>query len=106
MILAAMMVRRMRSDANHGMNVNNDNKKYFKNYEDQNDKHLFACELHQLDVSSLHLTFNSEKEWRQLAQLGYLPRVGIQYHWQNKGYTNFNDFLMDLKQSKRKSIRQ
>lgn len=28
------------------------------------------------------------------------------YHWENKGYSTFEDFLSDLKQSKRKSIRQ
>ncbi|CAI5511514.1 unnamed protein product, partial [Closterium sp. Naga37s-1] len=33
-------------------------------------------------------------------------RMGMQYHWSNRGYGSFNDFLMDLKQSKRKTIRQ
>ncbi len=30
----------------------------------------------------------------------------VQYWWVNKGYTSFDDFLMHLRQSKRKNIRQ
>lgn len=32
--------------------------------------------------------------------------VITRYHWENRGYKTFDDFLSDLKQSKRKSIRQ
>ena len=60
----------------------------------------------QFAVSSLHLTFNTAEESNALAEVGYLQRSGIQYHWENRGYTTFEDFLADLKQSKRKNIRQ
>ena len=60
----------------------------------------------QFAVSSLHLTFNTADESEALADVGYLQRSGIQYHWENRGYTTFEDFLADLKQSKRKNIRQ
>jgi predicted N-acyltransferase len=30
----------------------------------------------------------------------------MQYHWKNRDYKNFDEFLMDMKQSKRKNIRQ
>lgn len=60
----------------------------------------------QFKVSSLHLTFNTPEESNTLAGVGYLQRSGIQYHWENRGYTTFEDFLADLKQSKRKNIRQ
>ena len=60
----------------------------------------------QFGVSSLHMTFNTADEANALAQLGYLQRSGIQYHWENRGYTTFEDFLADLRQSKRKNIRQ
>ena len=33
-------------------------------------------------------------------------QTGIQFHWHNMGFENFEDFLATLKQSKRKSIRQ
>ncbi|KAK9828324.1 hypothetical protein WJX74_008746 [Apatococcus lobatus] len=60
----------------------------------------------QMGVSSLHMTFNTEQEWQTLARVGFLKRNGIQYHWQNNGYSTFDDFLMDMKQSKRKNVRQ
>ncbi|KAK7263776.1 hypothetical protein RJT34_31373 [Clitoria ternatea] len=57
-------------------------------------------------VSSLHVTFPSESEWHKFTRKGFLPRIGMQYHWKNRNYKNFDDFLMDMKQSKRKNIRQ
>ncbi len=36
----------------------------------------------------------------------YLHRTGIQYHFQNKGYSTFEAYLADLRQSKRKAVRQ
>ncbi|KXZ42831.1 hypothetical protein GPECTOR_115g325 [Gonium pectorale] len=59
-----------------------------------------------LGVSGLHLTFTTASEWAALAELGFKQRLGIQFHWENAGYGSFDDFLADLKQSKRKSIRQ
>lgn len=35
-----------------------------------------------------------------------MQRTGIQYHWENPGYSTFEDFLSALKQPKRKNIRQ
>eukprot|EP00879_Flechtneria_rotunda_P004472 GHRR01004726.1.p1 GENE.GHRR01004726.1~~GHRR01004726.1.p1 ORF type:complete len:470 (+),score=138.13 GHRR01004726.1:91-1500(+) len=58
------------------------------------------------NVSSLHITFPTGQEWALLGSLGYQQRRGIQFHWENRGYYTFEDFLSDLKQSKRKSIRQ
>ncbi|PRQ19736.1 putative peptidogalycan biosysnthesis/recognition [Rosa chinensis] len=60
-------------------------------------------------ISSLHIsdiTFPSEKEWDKLNEKGFLQRIGMQYHWKNRNYKNFDEFLMDMKQSKRKNIRQ
>ncbi|XP_020111961.1 uncharacterized protein LOC109726641 isoform X1 [Ananas comosus] len=57
-------------------------------------------------VSSLHVTFPSETEWDRLKRNGFLQRIGMQYHWKNRNYKDFDEFLMDLKQSKRKNIRQ
>ncbi|XP_057744179.1 uncharacterized protein LOC130962099 [Arachis stenosperma] len=57
-------------------------------------------------ISSLHVTFPTESECLQLSQKGFLPRIGMQYHWKNRNYKKFDDFLMDMKQSKRKNIRQ
>ncbi|KAG0590537.1 hypothetical protein M758_1G114000 [Ceratodon purpureus] len=60
----------------------------------------------QMKASSLHITFPERQEWERVAKMGYLQRMGVQYHWKNRNYSSFDDFLMDLKQSKRKNIRQ
>ena len=60
----------------------------------------------QLEVSSLHITFLTEEEWRQCGASGLLRRTGEQFHWLNKGYAAFDDFLADLTSRKRKQIRR
>ena len=57
-------------------------------------------------ASSVHATFANEAQCQRLAPLGYLTRVGIQYHWFNRGYARFADFLADLSSQKRKTIRR
>jgi hypothetical protein len=59
-------------------------------------------------VSSAHITFNQRDEWEkpELTTSGWLQRSGIQYHWENRGYASFEEFLATLKNSKRKNIRQ
>ncbi|KAL3729167.1 hypothetical protein ACJRO7_026290, partial [Eucalyptus globulus] len=57
-------------------------------------------------VSSVHITFSSENEWQNHKEKGFLRRIGMQYHWTNRNYTCFDDFLMDMKQNKRKNMRQ
>jgi uncharacterized protein len=60
----------------------------------------------QLGVSSLHVTFCTEPEWRAFGAAGLLQREGVQYHWRNRRYGSFDDFLGSLKSSKRKTIRK
>lgn len=60
----------------------------------------------KFQLSSLHITFSSENEWLKLSERGFLQRIGMQYHWKNRNYKSFDEFLMDMKQSKRKNIRQ
>jgi predicted N-acyltransferase len=57
-------------------------------------------------VSSVHVTFPTEADWSTLGDAGWLQRVGQQYHWENRGYGSFDDFLGDLNSRKRKSIRK
>ncbi|MEW5962905.1 MAG: GNAT family N-acetyltransferase [Pseudomonadota bacterium] len=57
-------------------------------------------------VSSLHITFLTEPEQRQAGKLGFLPRRGQQFHWSNRGYGSFDDFLATLASRKRKAIRK
>ncbi len=60
----------------------------------------------QHDVSSVHITFCEEEEWRALGEAGLLQRMGQQFHWRNRGYDSFDDFLAALSSRKRKTIRK
>ena len=55
-------------------------------------------------VSSLHITFPTEAEWKALGEMGLMQRMGQQFHWHNRGYETFEDFLGALTSRKRKSI--
>src|SRR3990170_8717354 len=57
-------------------------------------------------MSSLHVTFASRAESDLLEQVGFLTRIGVQYHWANQGYGEFGDFLAALNSRKRKAIRK
>ena len=59
-----------------------------------------------LQMSSAHITFSTEADWKAAARVGWMSQMDLQYHWQNQQYATFDDFLAQLKQSKRKSIRQ
>jgi uncharacterized protein len=60
----------------------------------------------RLKVSSLHVTFSTEEEYDVMTEAGFLPRLGEQYHWENKGYSSFDEFLSALSSRKRKNIRK
>jgi predicted N-acyltransferase len=60
----------------------------------------------QLGVSSLHVTFATEAEWRLLGAHGYLQRTDQQFHFVNHGYRDFDDFLSALASRKRKAIKR
>jgi predicted N-acyltransferase len=60
----------------------------------------------QAGLSSAHMTFPTEAEANQLAACGWLLRIGEQYHWRNRGYKSFADFLGALNSRKRKAIRK
>ena len=63
-----------------------------------------ACR--ELGLSSVHVTFCTEAEWTGLAEAGWLPRLGMQFHWENAGYSSFEDFLGALSSRKRKALRR
>ncbi len=58
------------------------------------------------EASSAHITFCTEDEWRSMGEAGLLQRVGQQFHWRNRGYGDFDDFLDALSSRKRKTIRK
>jgi predicted N-acyltransferase len=57
-------------------------------------------------LSSLHVTFCTEDEAGAGVAAGLLPRQTQQYHWQNRNYLDFDDFLAALSSRKRKTIRK
>ena len=57
-------------------------------------------------LSSMHVTFCTEDEAIAGQSMGLLHRVGQQFHWENRGYDSFDDFLNDLSSRKRKAIRK
>ncbi len=57
-------------------------------------------------VSSVHATFLPKPEWALLGEAGFLQRTDQQFHFLNKGYRDFGDFLDALASRKRKAIRR
>jgi predicted N-acyltransferase len=60
----------------------------------------------QNGMSSAHITFVDESGAAECERRGWLMRHGIQYHWVNRGYGSFADFLAALSSRKRKAIRK
>jgi predicted N-acyltransferase len=65
---------------------------------------LTLCERH--GVSSLHVNFPTEDEWRWMGAQGMARREGQQYHWKNAGYASFEAFLAALSSGRRKTIKR
>ncbi len=60
----------------------------------------------QNEMSSAHVTFIDDAGAEECERRGWLMRHGVQYHWANRGYGSFDDFLGALRSTKRKSIRK
>ena len=60
----------------------------------------------QNQISSLHITFCTEDEAEAGEKLGLMRRTTQQFHWENRGYSDFDAFLGDLSSRKRKTIRK
>ncbi|UWP98048.1 GNAT family N-acetyltransferase [Aliiroseovarius crassostreae] len=57
-------------------------------------------------LSSLHITFCTEEERKAGEAMGLLPRDGVQYHFANSGFADFDSYLDSLTSRKRKAIRK
>ncbi len=60
----------------------------------------------ELGASSLHITFLPEDDWSRAGSHGFLKRQDQQFHWENRNYQNFDQFLGELSSSKRKNLRK
>jgi hypothetical protein len=65
---------------------------------------LTLCERY--GASGLNVNFLTQAEWRWMGQQGLGLREGQQYHWENRGYRDFEDFLGALSSGRRKTIRR
>jgi hypothetical protein len=60
----------------------------------------------QRGISSWHCLFPALQQAELLRSLGLSIREGVQFHWFNKGYRDFDDFLQTLNASKRKMLKR
>ena len=76
---------------------------------DEAGRQALIARLQELQVdmglSSTHILFPLPEEAQALQQAGFLLRNGVQFHWLNRGYADFEDFLSSLEAKKRKNIR-
>jgi uncharacterized protein len=56
--------------------------------------------------SSAHATFVEPAQRPLFERAGWLARSDIQFHWLNRGYGSFDDFLGQLSSRKRKALRK
>lgn len=60
----------------------------------------------QNGFSGAHATFIADEQIALFEAAGWLIRHDIQFHWTNRGYTGFEDFLSELSSRKRKDLRK
>jgi predicted N-acyltransferase len=64
------------------------------------------AEARRIGASSWHVLFPGEKESARLTSAGLRPRIACQFHWYNRGYKTFDDFLATFNSRKRKNLRK
>ncbi len=73
-------------------------------------RHLLVSGLESLranlNASSVHVLFPHENDWPDFIEAGLSLREGVQFHWRNAGYRDFDGFLATLNHDKRKKIKQ
>jgi predicted N-acyltransferase len=60
----------------------------------------------QSGLATAQINFPSTEDIESLEQMGWLIREDRQFHFFNKGYTCFDDFLSELSSDKRKNLRK
>lgn len=58
------------------------------------------------NASSWHCLFPVEPQLEQLRSLGLIVREGVQFHWFNRDYRNFDDYLQTFSAGKRKTLKR
>jgi predicted N-acyltransferase len=60
----------------------------------------------QNGFSSAHATFIEPEQQRLFEEAGWMLRSDIQFHWHNRGFESFDDYLASLASRKRKALRK
>jgi predicted N-acyltransferase len=58
------------------------------------------------DISSVHATFVPEEEAKRAEGNGWLRRADTQYHWHNRGFASFDEYLETMSSRHRKVTRR
>lgn len=57
-------------------------------------------------ISSVHVNFCLGDEKEALEEAGFVPRLGLQFHWQNHSFGSFEDYLGSFRSDRRNKIRR
>lgn len=83
---------------------------YHQDYDAEAVQMALAAGLRQLTdqtgISSAHVTFPLESEIDTLKKAGFLHRTDQQFHFINKGFLQYSDFLNELSSRKRKALKK
>jgi uncharacterized protein len=60
----------------------------------------------EINASSVHILYPTLSQASELSSSNYLQRDSTQFHWHNRGYRDFDDFLDVMSHDKRKKIKQ
>jgi predicted N-acyltransferase len=60
----------------------------------------------KMNMSGSHILFTTDEDTEICQQLGMQQRIGCQYHWKNKHYTDFEDFISTFVSRKRKKVKR
>jgi uncharacterized protein len=57
-------------------------------------------------ISSVHVNFCLPEEREALEAVGFFPRTGIQFHWQNRSFRSFDDYLGSFRSDRRNKVKR
>lgn len=61
---------------------------------------------HDNKISSVHVNFCLDDERQALEAVGFLSRLGLQFHWQNRSFSSFDDYLGSFRSDRRNKIKR
>jgi hypothetical protein len=57
-------------------------------------------------ISSVHVNFCLVEEREALEEVGFFARAGLQFHWQNRSFGTFDDYLGSFRSDRRNKIKR